>query len=263
MAPVEERSYFFGAAWINVSTPASLLRSFEEAFAVGRPITVGHHNLHSLYYLEKSPGMADYYSSCDFCYLDGWGAALAGNLAGSQPLSRFERMTLLDWWPDLSAWAIRHDVDIFYFGGKTASVENGLKRLRETFPRLRIEGWDGFSSDSIVRSRGAETGRRSLLLVGLGMPLQEAWVARHRRLLNFDIVMTTGGFIDYFSGEKRLPPRFLGRFGLEWFFRLCDEPRRLSFRYLVEPWAVVASALGHRLRGTASVFSVVKSNSGE
>jgi len=80
--------------------------------------------------------------------------------------------------------------------------------------------------------------RPDLLMVGMGMPRQEAWVAAHVDALEVPAVLTCGACMDYVAGVVATPPRWAGRVGLEWGFRLIAEPRRLGYRYLVEPWSV-------------------------
>ncbi|WP_366908942.1 WecB/TagA/CpsF family glycosyltransferase [Nesterenkonia sp.] len=74
-----------------------------------------------------------------------------------------------------------------------------------------------------------------VLLIGMGMPLQERVAAQLAQLTDVPVIAAVGGAIDQISGAQPLAPRWLGRLGLEWLFRLLSDPRRLAHRYLVEP----------------------------
>ena len=81
--------------------------------------------------------------------------------------------------------------------------------------------------------------RPHLLILGMGMPRQEHWLFDHLEQLPETAILNAGAAIDYVAGAVRTPPRWAGRFGLEWLFRLAAEPDRLWRRYLVEPWYIL------------------------
>jgi N-acetylglucosaminyldiphosphoundecaprenol N-acetyl-beta-D-mannosaminyltransferase len=72
-----------------------------------------------------------------------------------------------------------------------------------------------------------------IVWVGLGTPKQDYWVSRHRERLSAAALIAVGAAFDFHAGVRRQAPRWMQRSGLEWLFRLIQEPRRLAFRYLV------------------------------
>jgi N-acetylglucosaminyldiphosphoundecaprenol N-acetyl-beta-D-mannosaminyltransferase len=78
-----------------------------------------------------------------------------------------------------------------------------------------------------INSSGAD-----IVWVGLGTPKQELWMADHRARLNAAALIGVGAAFDFHAGVIRQAPAFLQRLGLEWFFRMAMEPRRLGKRYL-------------------------------
>jgi N-acetylglucosaminyldiphosphoundecaprenol N-acetyl-beta-D-mannosaminyltransferase len=72
--------------------------------------------------------------------------------------------------------------------------------------------------------------------VGLGAPKQELWVHQHRDKLAAKVALCVGATIDFLAGEKSRAPRWMQRVGLEWFYRVASEPKRLAARYARDAW---------------------------
>jgi N-acetylglucosaminyldiphosphoundecaprenol N-acetyl-beta-D-mannosaminyltransferase len=80
--------------------------------------------------------------------------------------------------------------------------------------------------------------RPHILMVGMGMPRQEHWILDNLDEIEVRVILTAGACMDYVAGAVPTPPRWMGRWGLEWLFRLGSDPTRLWRRYLIEPWFV-------------------------
>jgi len=82
-----------------------------------------------------------------------------------------------------------------------------------------------------------------VVLVGMGMPIQENWIAQNAHRLDQGVLLSVGGAFDYEAGVQIPAPRWLGRLGLEWLFRFAVQPKRLFRRYFVEPWSLIPVAV--------------------
>ena len=82
-----------------------------------------------------------------------------------------------------------------------------------------------------------------IIFVGMGMPRQERWIQDNRAAITRGVIFSVGAAFDYEAGVQKAAPRWTGRVGLEWLYRLASQPVRLAHRYLVEPWFLVPSAL--------------------
>jgi N-acetylglucosaminyldiphosphoundecaprenol N-acetyl-beta-D-mannosaminyltransferase len=91
-----------------------------------------------------------------------------------------------------------------------------------------------------------------IVMVGMGMPRQEHWIADNWQELHCNAVFCSGAALDYVAGEVPIPPRWMGQLGFEWLYRLVAEPKRLWRRYLVEPWFVLVVLMRHYLSGDGS-----------
>lgn len=142
----------------------------------------------------------------------------------------------------------------FFYGGATpAALDRLVENLRRRFPGLQVAGayWPPFrpltpeEDEQVVRliNRAAP----DVLWVGLGAPKQERWMAEHRGRLEVPVMIGVGAAFDFHAGLKRQAPRWMQRAGLEWFFRLCQEPGRLWRRYLLNIPLFVCLVLAQEL----------------
>ncbi|MBI4598375.1 MAG: exopolysaccharide biosynthesis polyprenyl glycosylphosphotransferase [Candidatus Omnitrophica bacterium] len=168
----------------------------------------------------------------DIVYADGAGVVWASRLT-REPLK--QRITLGDALPDLCRMAVARGLRLYLFGGGAGVAQAAAQQLIETFPGLQIAGTHhGYVSEQETASLIAEINQAKphILLVGLGAPKQEKWMWRHREALQVPVLWGVGALFDYCGGKTPLAPRWIGRLGFEWLFRLLVEPRRLWRRYL-------------------------------
>jgi alpha-1,3-mannosyltransferase len=127
---------------------------------------------------------------------------------------------------------------IFIIGARSDVVQRAAHALRTQFePRHKVVGWvdgfDGVADTSSLLDKITESGA-DLLLVGMGNPRQELWVAECMPNTGSRIAFCVGALLDYLASEVPRAPRFLQRLRLEWAYRLTREPRRLSKRYVID-----------------------------
>jgi N-acetylglucosaminyldiphosphoundecaprenol N-acetyl-beta-D-mannosaminyltransferase len=99
------------------------------------------------------------------------------------------------------------------------------------------------SADSVAIRDEIEAFAPDVVMVGMGMPRQEAWVVRNHALIKPCAIFTVGAAFDYEAGVQKAAPRWMGRLGVEWLFRLVVDPMRLFRRYCIEPWSLIPAAL--------------------
>jgi N-acetylglucosaminyldiphosphoundecaprenol N-acetyl-beta-D-mannosaminyltransferase len=234
-------------------TSDELVDRMAEAVARRERLKIAHHNLHSAYLLQRGGDMRGWYKLADVVYADGMSLVALAWLA-RRGARRRHRTTPLDLIDPLFGRAAQEGWRVFLLGGRPGVPERFALAVRERFPGAQLgiaHGYFNADTDSAENeSVVAEINRfrADLLLVGMGMPRQEVWLAQNHRALQATVLMPVGGLFDYLAGETRVPPRWLGRFGLEWLYRLVSEPRRLAFRYLAEPAILAVMVVRKRLR---------------
>ncbi len=172
-----------------------------------------------------------------------WGKALG------LPVSSEHRCTYLDWRDDFWAVAAQRGWRVFYLGGAPGVAEEAATRLMKQWPGVHIATHHGYfdqdpaSRDSAQVLAQINVFQPHVLMVGMGMPIQERWITRNYEALATGVVLSVGAAFDYEAGVQTAAPRVLGALGLEWLFRLASQPRRLFRRYLIEPWSLAALAM--------------------
>ena len=236
---------------VSVGTVDDLLAYVEKAVATSSLVVVAAHNLHSVYVSRTNPTFADFYDRCDVVVVDGWPILAALNreraAQGNPALSSEYRFGSTDWIEQAAALSSVRRVGVI--GAQPASSEAFAKRLRSGpgAPEvLAIPGhpWTSEGAGGVYdQLRAFEP---DLVLVGMGMPLQESVITSLIDHLDHAVIAAVGGAIDQLSGAQALAPRWTGRLRIEWLWRLAADPRRLAGRYLVEPMSLARVVIKER-----------------
>ena len=141
-----------------------------------------------------------------------------------------------DLFPRLCERAAEGRYSLFLLGGLPCIAELTAKAMQERYPELIIAGvHDGYFKDEdekqvieTINNSGAD-----ILLIGFGVPKQELWLAHHREQLQPTVCLGIGGLFDYYSGRIPRAPVWLREIGMEWSWRLIQEPGRMWKRYLI------------------------------
>jgi len=241
---VKPEPHAFLGVRVGAYTVDDLNAAIADAVATGRHIIIANHNLHSVALMRGDATFRAFYEAADVTHVDGMPLVPLGRLLGA-PLTRAHRVAYTDWVPSLMAEAERRGWRVFALGGRPGVGERAAQVLRERHPGLTIATAHGYfdhtagSADTAAVLATIDAFAPHVLLVGFGMPLQEHWVHAHRSRLTANATLMAGAALDYVAGVVPTPPRWAGRFLLEWAFRLAAEPRRLAHRYLIEPWPVL------------------------
>jgi N-acetylglucosaminyldiphosphoundecaprenol N-acetyl-beta-D-mannosaminyltransferase len=184
----------------------------------------------------------------DLAYADGQSVVWAARALGTMVPERVATTDLV--YPLAKACAERGK-RVYLFGGKPEVIEAAAQRLRDYAPGLELRFSHGYVPESQMDAllKDMNDFGTDVLLVGLGDPLQQEWIDRHRDRLAVPAVLTCGGLFDWTSGSRRRAPQWMIRGGLEWLWRLLLEPRRLARRYLVGNPEFVARLLLQLLTG--------------
>lgn len=208
-----------------------------------------NHNLHSAYLYVEDERFRSVYELADRIIIDGAPILWLAKLASKHQLSADARIGSTDW------IALLKDAEcdpseqrtIAVYGASADANRAAVSALSASLASIGwvIRGLNGFVPPGEAVDWLQQL-RPDLVIVGLGMPRQEHFLLDHWEALPAATYATVGGAIDYVGGSNRLSPRWVGRIGLEWLWRLVHEPYRLAHRYLVEPFLLLAAVARQR-----------------
>ena len=176
------------------------------------------------------------YETASLVVADGMPIVWLSRLAG-MPLK--ERVAGSDLFIELARASHETGLRLYLLGGQPGSADTAISVLCERFPRLQIAGsycppietFGTPDEDARIIKRVRDS-KPDILLVGLGSPKQEKWIDRHKSQLNVPVSIGVGASFDMAAGKVQRAPMWVRRSGLEWVFRLAQEPRRLWERYM-------------------------------
>jgi exopolysaccharide biosynthesis WecB/TagA/CpsF family protein len=163
---------------------------------------------------------------------DGLGVSIAARMRGE----RFpENLNGSDFTLQLLEFAAAKRWGVFLLGGEPGVAERAAQRLTERIDGLRIvdtcHGFTGESDEALARR--VSDARAAMLIVALGSPRQEVWIDRNLARTGALVGVGVGAFLDFTAGKVTRAPRWMNALGIEWCFRLAQEPRRLWRRYVL------------------------------
>lgn len=228
-------------------TSIEVAEGIYKAISSKETIRIGNQNLHGVYLYHTDATYRAYCDSADWLLLDGWPIWLAMKLKSRHNPGTETRIGSSDWLQQLLD--LQEPLRICAVGGTPASAIRASTAVNAAYPHIHWQGFDGFSEAQELSSSLLDAlAKADVVLVGMGMPRQERWIMDNAEHLTSKVVANVGGCIDYFAGTQKHAPRWLGRIGLEWLYRLCYDPRRLADRYFSEPFQLAPILLRKRLR---------------
>ena len=216
----------------------------------GSTRTILGHNLHSVTLALSDAGFRSLYDNSDVVLLDGapvlWLWGRTGNARG--PVMDY-RLGSTDWLPALDQ--VPGLARVAVVGAGAEANAGAVARLQSILPGATVAGFPGEGWNDDLEEAAIEWLHRQqpqLVLLGLGMPLQEEVLQRRLGTLPPAVYCAVGGAIEQLAGVQKLAPRWLGRLGLEWAWRLLLHPRRVAYRVFGEPWVLLWLLAGRRLK---------------
>jgi N-acetylglucosaminyldiphosphoundecaprenol N-acetyl-beta-D-mannosaminyltransferase len=242
--PIRPGRLLIGEVPLDLLTFQGALDAIEALVEAGQGGAVFTPNVDHVVVADRHREFREAYAACSLSLVDGVPVLWASRLLG-QPLP--EKISGSDLLLPLCRLAAARGWRVYILGGAPGAAREAATRL-EARLGLVVAGLDDARID--LSPAGAEGARRcarqvresraQLLLVALGAPKQELWIHRQRAELGPVVAVGVGASIDFLAGLVRRAPPWMSRLGLEWLYRLVQEPRRLARRYLVEDVRFVA-----------------------
>jgi N-acetylglucosaminyldiphosphoundecaprenol N-acetyl-beta-D-mannosaminyltransferase len=210
--------------------------------------TLTYVNAHCLNLAVQDSSYRQLLNRTDLVYVDGIGAVWAGRMFGCRRLCK---VTGRNWISALCSRGEQENIRIYLLGGHPGVAEAASRHLAQRFPKVDVCGAaDGYfktkSEEQVLKE--LNTFHPQVLLVGMGASIQEQWVAEHRHQIPAEVCWSVGALFDYLAGLEKPVPRWLEQIGMEWAWRLKEDPKGKWQRYGIGIPCFVGRVIGHRLR---------------
>lgn len=229
---------------VTPTTTAGLLVEIVERVTHEQRLVIAGHNLHSVYLYHSDSKFASFYDSTDVRLVDGWPVLAALNSyrrrRGMPARGHEFRVGSTDWLPD--AIHLEEIQRVLVVGGTAQSNQQFIEIMSNSTKQTQFLGvpadpWQRATLDHLV---ACASWNPHITIIGMGMPLQEVVASQLIDRRWPGVIATVGGAIDQISGVQKNAPRWLGRYRVEWLWRVVRQPRRLAGRYFVEPFKLAA-----------------------
>jgi exopolysaccharide biosynthesis WecB/TagA/CpsF family protein len=227
-----ERIHLLGAP-LDAVTLDDAVKLVDEAVASRRPTLNASLNAAKLVRIQTDSELRESVELCDLVTADGVPVVWAARALGHPVPGRVNGTDLMEL---LFAHAAERGYSVYLFGSEPGILSGARAEIERRHPAIRIVGMQhGFfapsEEEAVVRRIAAA--RPDILFIALGTPQKELFQARHRDELGVPFTMGVGGSFEVLAGVRRRAPRWAQRTGLEWAFRMAQEPGRLAGRYVV------------------------------
>jgi len=233
-----------GVGAVDLDAAIDMCRTWLTAPRRGRYICVT--GVHGVMEGLRDPRIRDIHNQADLCVPDGMPLTWLGRIRGFR---RMDRVYGPDLMLRMLEVAARDGYTSYFYGGQEGVAEALKTAMESRFPGLRVVG----TYSPPFRALSEEEDQRivaeinrvrpDLLWMGLSTPKQERQMASFAGRLDVGLMFGVGAAFDFHTGRVRQAPAWMQRAGLEWFFRLCMEPRRLAGRYLRNNPAFILHAI--------------------
>ncbi len=189
-------------------------------------------NVAKIVNMQKDPTLAESIKACDVINIDGMGVVFGARFLGHDIP---ERVAGVDLFHELLKMSARRDFPIFLLGATEEVVIKTNETVQALYPSLQVAGFnDGYfwDDEEAVVNKIRESGAK-LLFVAITSPKKENFINKWKDKLGVDFVMGVGGTFDVVAGKVNRAPLWMQNAGLEWLYRVIQEPRRMWKRYLI------------------------------
>ena len=228
---------------IDNLTMQESLEIIDELINRKNPSYVVTPNVDHIVKLEEDKEFQDVYENADLILTDGMPLIWISKMKKT-PIK--EKVSGSDLFPKVCELAAKKGYRLFLLGAAEGVADTAARNLEEKYNGLDVVGTYspsyGFEKNedeinhiiNIVREANPD-----ILAVGLGAPKQEKFIYKYKDELNVPIALAIGASIDFEAGNVNRAPKWMQNIGLEWFYRLCKEPKRMFKRYLVDDLKII------------------------
>lgn len=226
---------FLAGVKVDVVDGGKIFTRIKKLIEENKKGSISYINAHAINLGQRIEWFKEYLNQSEISYADGQGVRFGAWLLG-KPVPPLVNLTRWAW--ELLNFCARNNYKIFILGAKEEVIQKAVNNIRSNNRYLNIVGYHhgyfektGKQSDDVVALINSL--KPNVLLVGMGMPLQEKWINENFHSLQVNAILNAGSSIDILAGVKKVCPQWMSNIGFEWLFRLSQEPSRLFIRYII------------------------------
>ncbi|HEU5047981.1 MAG TPA: WecB/TagA/CpsF family glycosyltransferase [Rickettsiales bacterium] len=220
-----------------MSTPMDAI-TMEETIAIAERAMVTRKrlqhvvvNVAKLVNMQTNKALYEDVCASDLINIDGMGVVWGARLCGHKVPERVSGVDIME---NLLKLCEAKGFRPYFFGAKQEVLEQAVANIKQQYPKLQIAGYrNGYftpqEEESIIRDIAASNA--DCLFIAITSPTKERLLAQYKDIINVPFLMGVGGSIDVKAGFVKRAPVWMQRIGLEWFYRLAQEPKRMFRRY--------------------------------
>jgi len=196
-------------------------------------LLIGVVNVAKIVNMRKNRELRASLEEADLVLVDGWPIVWLSRMLGN-PLP--ERLAGIDIMYELLKQAHSNRYRVYFLGAEYSVLHRAIRTVQEDYPGIQIAGFrDGYFAENQERdvAESIEKSQPDILFVGISSPKKENFLRKWRNFMNVPVCHGVGGSFDILAGATKRAPFWIQKYGLEWLFRLMQEPRRMWKRYLV------------------------------
>lgn len=208
-------------------------------------------NVAKLVNMSHDKKLRDIVNECDLINADGAGIVMGAKLLG---VNIPERVAGIDLMHQLVGMSSRKEYRIFFLGAEEEVVRDVVSHYKKMYPDLNICGYrNGYfkPEEEVKLAKQIRDAKPDILFVAMSSPKKEKFIAKHKETMQVPFVMGVGGSFDVVAGKVKRAPVWMQNSGLEWFYRLAQEPGRMWKRYLFTNvefgWMLAGKAVSAKL----------------
>lgn len=216
------------------------LNAIDAALVARTPTQVAFVNADCVNIAAGNPYYHETLTKMDWVFCDGIGMKIAGKIL-SKPIR--ENVNGTDMFPLLCKDLASKGARLYFLGARPGVARATASRMKEQFPGLVVAGCQHgfFHPEQLPEVIGdIRASQADVIFVAMGAPRQEAWIRENFPATGATVAIAVGGLFDFYSGNIPRASLWIRRLGMEWIWRLLQEPRRLWRRYLLGNWCFMA-----------------------
>lgn len=220
-----------GNVKVNKTTKNEVLDLLNLNLLNQKKTTLFYLNAHCYNIAQKDSEYRNILNRADVVLNDGIGVEIGARIYKNK---FYENLNGTDFTPEIFKLAERKGYKVFLLGGIPGVAEMATSKLKNSHRDLDIVGYsDGYFKDNKEIVNRINNSKADIVIVALGVPLQEKWINENKDKLNVTLLTGVGAFLDFISARVKRAPKWIRQLKLEWFYRLIQEPGRMWKRYIL------------------------------